>query len=251
MSKDSYNYGYIWLLTIAAAMGGFLFGYDWVVVGGAKSFYEPFFGITTPFERGWGTSSAMIGCMLGAIMCFFTTDKWGRKWLLVSAGLLFTVSAFGTALADTFFWYNIYRIVGGISIGITLNLSPVYISEMVPTRLRGRFVSINQLLINIGILSAQSINWAIASMDKTIGSNPTAELIKQSWNGQFGWRWMFAAVAVPALLFFLLMIVVPESVRWLVKNKQNAKAEKILTKIGGVDYAKSEIAAIQKTVSKE
>ncbi|GHT60209.1 MFS transporter [Bacteroidia bacterium] len=250
-NKVSYNYGYLWLLTFAAAMGGFLFGYDWVVVGGAKSFYEPFFGITNnPVQQGWGTSSAMIGCMIGALACFLTTERWGRKWLLAAAGLIFIISAVGTALANDFFWYNVYRIVGGVSIGITLNLSPVYISEMAPPHQRGKFVSINQLLINVGILSSQSINWAIAAVHDT-GIGPDSAAFINEWNVQSGWRWMFGAMAVPALLFFVLMVIVPESVRWLVKNKQSQKAEKALVKIGGAEYARAELQEIEKTVAKE
>jgi sugar porter (SP) family MFS transporter len=251
MEKVNYNYGYIWLLTIAASMGGFLFGYDWVVVGGAKSFYEPFFGIeNNPIQQGWGTSSALIGCMIGALFCFLTTERWGRKWLIAASGIIFIISAFGTALSDTFYWYNVFRIVGGCSIGITLNLSPVYISEMVPPHQRGKFVSINQLLINVGILTSQSINWSIAAAHDT-GIGPDAVAFINEWNVQTGWRWMFGAVAVPSLIFFILMIIVPESVRWLVKNKQYEKAEKVLTKIGGAGYAKTEMEEIKKTVAKD
>jgi sugar porter (SP) family MFS transporter len=232
-------------------MGGFLFGYDWVVVGGAKSFYEPFFGIANdPVQQGWGTSSAMIGCMIGAFGCFLTTERWGRKWLLAAAGLIFMASAFGTALANDFFWYNVFRIVGGVSIGITLNLSPVYISEMVPPEKRGKFVSINQLLINVGILASQSINWAIAAAHDT-GVTPDSAAFINEWNVTTGWRWMFGAVAIPAVAFFVMMVIVPESVRWLVKNKQSAKAKTVLAKIGGAEYAQSELQDIEATVAKE
>lgn len=249
MTSKSYNYTYLWMLTLVAAMGGFLFGYDWVVVGGAKPFYEPWFDIVdNPARQGWGTSSAMIGCMVGAFLCFLTTERYGRKWLLAAAGLLFVVSAFGTALATTFASYNVWRIVGGVSIGITLNLSPVYISEMVPSHRRGRFVSINQLLINVGILAAQSINLAIASAN-SIGDNPSTVEIRESWLGQSGWRWMFAAEAVPAIMFFVLMIIVPESVRWLVKNRQENRARMVLNKIGGCQYADAELSEIRATVS--
>jgi sugar porter (SP) family MFS transporter len=251
MNKTKYNYRFIWLLTLVAAMGGFLFGYDWVVVGGAKSFYEPYFNLTSAAQKGWGTSSALTGCMLGALLSFFTSDKWGRKGLLVLAGLLFTFSALGTAWANSFLLYNLFRILGGISIGITLNLSPVYISEMAPPHMRGRLVSINQLLINIGILAAQLINLLISLSDKQISDNPAFEEIKMSWSGQFGWRWMFGAEAVPAILFFILMLLMPQSVRWLVKNGQYDKAKKILSKIGGNDYAISEIKEIKATISQD
>ncbi|MDR3094273.1 MAG: sugar porter family MFS transporter [Bacteroidales bacterium] len=251
MSKVSYNYGYIWLLTIAASMGGFLFGYDWVVVGGAKPFYEPFFGIAdNPALQGWGTSSAMIGCMIGAFVCFLTTERWGRKKLLAAAGVIFFVSAVGIAFCNSFFWYNIWRVIGGLSIGATLNLSPVYISEMVPSHIRGKFVSINQLLINVGMLICQTINWSIAAAHNE-GIDPSAVEFVNTWNAQIGWRWMFGAVAVPAVLFFGMMVAVPESVRWLVKNKQSTKAKATLVKIGGEEYAASELQKIEETVATE
>jgi sugar porter (SP) family MFS transporter len=249
--KSKFNYSYIWLLTIAASMGGFLFGYDWVVVGGAKPFYEPFFGIANnPAQQGWGTSSAMIGCMIGAFVCFLTTERWGRRKLLAAAGIIFFVSAIGIAFCNTFFWYNIWRVVGGLSIGATLNLSPVYISEMVPSHIRGKFVSINQLLINVGMLICQTVNWSIAAAHSE-GIDPSAVEFVNTWNAQIGWRWMFGAVAIPALIFFAMMVVVPESVRWLVKIKQSQKAKETLVKIGGEEYAAAELKEIEETVAKE
>jgi sugar porter (SP) family MFS transporter len=244
-----YNQTTLWLICLVAAMGGFLFGYDWVVVGGAKPFYEPYFQLTSPNEKGWGTSSALIGCIAGALLCYVYSDRYGRKRLLVIAGLMFTISAVGTALADTFFWYNVWRIVGGFGIGITLNLSPMYIAEMSPPEMRGKFVSVNQLMIMIGILAAQVANWQISLIDTDMPANATEEMIRASWNGQFGWRWMFGLEAFPALIFFVLMLMMPESVRWLVKNGQNEKAENILRRIGGARYAEQEIAAIRSTLS--
>lgn len=245
----SYNQKILWLICLVAAMGGFLFGYDWVVVGGAKPFYEPYFNLTTPNEKGWGTSSALIGCIAGALLCYASSDKYGRKRLLILAGFLFTVSAVGTALANTFDWYNIYRIIGGFGIGIALNLSPMYIAEMSPPEMRGKFVSVNQLMIMIGILAAQVANWQISLLDTQMPANATEEIIRQSWNGQTGWRWMFGLEAFPAFIFFILMLLMPESVRWLVKNGQDAKAEKILKRIGGQEYAATEIASIKSTLS--
>jgi len=251
MVTTRYNYTYIWLLSLVAAMGGFLFGYDWVVVGGAKPFYEPYFGIDNAAQQGWGTSSALIGCIAGAFLCFVRSDAWGRRPLLILAGLLFTISAVGTGLAPDFFWYNIMRIFGGVAIGIALNLSPMYISEMAPPHLRGRLVSLNQLLIMFGVLSAQVMNWQISLYDSKLPSMASVEILRESWSGQYGWRWMFGVEAVPAFLFFLLMIFMPESVRWLMKDGQREKAERVLMKIGDVAYAKAEIAAIQQTLSGE
>lgn len=251
VATPQYDKRILWLICLVAAMGGFLFGYDWVVVGGAKPFYEPYFFLTSPNEKGWGTSSALVGCVVGAMLCYFFADRYGRKRLLILAGLLFTLSAVGTALANTFLWFNIYRIVGGFGIGIALNLSPMYIAEMSPPEVRGKFVSVNQLMIMIGILAAQVANWQISLLDTDMPANATEAVIRQSWNGQEGWRWMFGAEALPALIFFVLMIFMPESVRWLVKNGQDDKAGNILKRIGGERYAAAELAAIKSTISEE
>ncbi|RIW12402.1 MFS transporter [Algoriphagus lacus] len=244
-----YNQTYIWLISLTAALGGFLFGYDWVVIGGAKPFYEPYFNITSVEDQGWGTSSALVGCMVGAILCIFLSDKFGRKRLLTLAGLLFTVSAIGTALAVTFSGFNFYRIVGGVGMGIALNLSPLYISELAPPEKRGRLVTINQFLVMLGVLLAQIANWQISLLDTDLAENADFAAIAASWSGQEGWRWMFGAETLPALLFFILMFFVPESTRWLIKNNQQDKAFKILTKIGGEAYARDSVAETRSTLS--
>ena len=248
-NKFPINQRYIWMITFAAAMGGFLFGYDFVVIGGAKPFYEPFFDLVTPLQRGWGTSSAIVGCVIGALLCILLSDKLGRRRLLMFSGFLFALSALGTALADTFFSFNAFRMIGGVAMGAALNLSPMYISEIAPADKRGILVTINQLMIMIGILAAQIVNLLISRVDTELIANPTLLMIKESWSGQLGWRWMFGVEAIPALLFFLLMFLVPESVRWLVKNGQEKKAHKVLTKMGGEDYATYEVKDIQQTIS--
>ncbi|MEP0712494.1 MAG: sugar porter family MFS transporter, partial [Algoriphagus sp.] len=244
----TYNQTYIWLISLSAALGGFLFGYDWVVIGGAKPFYEPFFNITSAADQGWGTSSALIGCMIGAGICILISDKLGRKRLLIASGLLFSVSAIGTALAGTFWEFNFYRIIGGVAMGVALNLSPLYIAELSPPEKRGKMVTINQLLIMIGVLLAQLINWQISLADTQLADDASFEMIAASWSGQYGWRWMFAAEAIPALLFFVLMFFVPESVPWLIKNKEENRARKILVRIGGEDYAKDTLVEVKTTL---
>ena len=249
-NQTSYNMAFIWLVCLVAAMGGLLFGYDWVVVGGAKPFYEPYFGISdrTPFLRGWAQSSALVGCLVGAVVSGIISDRSGRKRLLVLAGFLFTVSAIGTALVKTFFFFNVYRIIGGVGIGLASNLSPMYIAEISPALMRGRLVSINQLTIVIGILAAQIVNCLIA---QRVPEGAGAEYILASWNGQYGWRWMFGAETAPAFLFFLLMFFVPESPRWLLKYGKDELAAKILQRVGGAQYAAFEIADIKKTLAGE
>ncbi len=243
-----YNMAFIWLICCVAAMGGLLFGYDWVVIGGAKPFYEPFFNISddTPFMRGWAQSSALFGCLFGALLSGILADRFGRKRLLILAGLLFTVSAIGTGLAWNFTAFNIFRIIGGLGIGLASNLSPMYIAEISPAKMRGKFVSINQLTIVVGILLAQIVNLCIA---RPVPEDSTAEMINQSWNGLYGWRWMFEAETVLAFSFFVLMFFIPESPRWLIKYGKSDLARKILAKIGGDDYAKFEVADIQDTLA--
>src|SRR4030042_4154707 len=141
MKERLYNWKYLLSICLVAAMGGLLFGYDWGVIGGAKPFYEPYFGISdaTPFLRGFAQSSALFGCLVGAVLSGIISDKSGRKKLLILSGLLFTVSAVGTAFAGSFISFNVYRIIGGIGIGLASNLSPMYIAEISPARMRGRF----------------------------------------------------------------------------------------------------------------
>jgi SP family arabinose:H+ symporter-like MFS transporter len=246
----NYNMAFIWLVCLVAAMGGLLFGYDWVVIGGAKPFYEPYFGISdeTPLLRGWAQSSALVGCLAGALLSGIISDKSGRKRLLIFSGLLFSVSAVGTALAGSFLLFSIFRIIGGIGIGLASNLSPMYIAEISPAHARGKLVTINQLTIVIGILAAQIINWLIA---QPVPEGAGAEYILSSWNGQDGWRWMFGVETVPAFLFFLLMFFVPESPRWLIKYGRDDQARRILNRVGGAEYADFEICDVKNTLASE
>ncbi len=186
--ETTYNLGFLWCICLVAAMGGLLFGYDWVVIGGAKPFYEPFFDIgSSEFMQAWAMSSALFGCLIGAVVSGMLSDRFGRKRLLILAGLLFIVSALGTALAEGFSAFNLYRIIGGVGIGLASNLSPMYIAEIAPAGLRGRFVSINQLTIVIGILLAQSINLWIARPVPTIEQlrllNSTDDAIVVAYGG--------------------------------------------------------------------
>ncbi|HLN74159.1 MAG TPA: MFS transporter, partial [Prolixibacteraceae bacterium] len=201
MEKFKYNHGFILGITLVSAMGGLLFGYDWVVIGGAKPFYERFFEITSsPYLQGWAMSSALIGCLIGASVSGYFSDRYGRKLPLIAAAALFTIAAIGTGAVTHFTPFIIYRLIGGVGIGLASAISPMYIAEISPASMRGRLVSINQLTIVIGILSAQIVNYLIA---EKIPAGATEEMLLQSWNSQQGWRWMFWAGTVPAILFFI------------------------------------------------
>ena len=246
MKEHKYNWTYLICISLASAMGGLLFGYDFVVIGGAKPFYEPYFGITNhAIMQGWTMSCALIGCLGGAVLSGWLSDRFGRKKLLILSALLFIAASLGTGSADSVEIFIVFRILGGIGIGLASNLSPMFIAEITPANVRGRFVSINQLTIVIGILTAQLINFRIAQ--PVPPSATTADIIS-SWNGQMGWRWMFYACSIPAGLFFLLMWFVPESPRWLAKKSANhQKVIRILAKIGGNDYAVTELSSIEQT----
>ncbi len=248
MKEHSFNWRFLISISLISAMGGLLFGYDWVVIGGAKPFYEPFFGITNnPSLQGWAMSCALAGCLSGAVLSGWLSDRFGRKKLLVLSAALFVIASLGTGGAGSFTTFVIFRIIGGTGIGLASNLSPMYIAEITPGNVRGRFVSINQLTIVIGILAAQLINWRIA---RPVPVNATTSDILASWNGQMGWRWMFYACTIPAGLFFIFMWFVPESPRWLARDKSNhQKVRKVLAKIGGNEYADSELISIEETLN--
>ena len=240
--------GYVWTICLVAACGGLLFGYDWVVIGGAKPFYEAYFSITDPAQSGWAMSSALVGCVFGALASGWCADKFGRKKPLIMAATLFTLSAWGTALAHSFDMFVVWRIVGGLGIGLASALSPMYIAEISPAAQRGRFVAVNQLTIVIGVLAAQLGNLMIA---KPVASSATLAEISASWNGQVGWRWMFGSGIVPAVVFLVLMFFVPESPRWLVRAGKSQRAHQMLMRIGNQRYADETIRDIEHTLSKD
>lgn len=245
----NYNYTFLLSISLVAALGGLLFGYDWVVIGGAKPFYELYFGITnSPALQGWAMSSALVGCVAGAAIAGKLADSYGRRPILIVAAILFSLCALGTGASETFTVFIIWRIIGGVGIGIASTISPLYIAEIAPQETRGLFVSINQLTVVIGILAAQITNMLITDV---IPPDYSHEQILASWNGQTGWRWMLWAGFFPAVLFFILMFLIPESPRYLAKKGNHDKAENTLTKIGGLAYAKEEIATIKETFTEE
>jgi len=246
VSKSNFNQQFILGITLVSAMGGLLFGYDWVVIGGAKPFYERFFDITnSPYLQGWAMSSALIGCLFGALSSGYFSDRFGRKLPLITAAALFTIAAIGTGAASHFTPFIIYRLIGGLGIGLASAISPMYIAEISPAEMRGRLVSVNQLTIVIGILAAQVVNYLIA--DK-VPAGSTDEMILQSWNGQTGWRWMFWAGTIPALLFFVFSFFIPESPRFLAKSGNWKAANATLERIGGTQYAIQEQKEIAETL---
>ena len=201
---ENQSKAFLYFICAVSAMGGLLFGYDWVVIGGAKPFYELYFGISdSPVMQGVAMSTALIGCLVGAMVAGAAADKYGRKPLLTVSAVLFTVSAIGTGLFSDFTLFNIARFVGGMGIGVASALAPMYIAEVSPASIRGRMVSLNQMTIVLGILAAQIVNLLLAR-DTSVAEN-------QAWNVAWGWRWMFWAETVPAAVFLVMSFLIPES----------------------------------------
>ncbi|MCD8395231.1 MAG: sugar porter family MFS transporter [Bacteroidales bacterium] len=232
---NQYNRRFIYFICIVSAMGGLLFGYDWVVIGGAKIFYEQFFGIASvPAMQGLAMSIALAGCLIGAVTAGNVADRIGRKKLLIVSALIFGFTAYGTGAFDAFGAFLTVRFLGGVAIGIASGLSPMYIAEVAPPHIRGKLVSLNQLTIVIGIFAAQIVNWLLVSDD-------------MQWNIHMAWRWMFWAAAVPSIAFFLLALFIPESPRWLFMKGRYDEAKAILSRIGGEHYAQTECDNYQST----
>ena len=229
------NYHYVLRLSLVAAMGGLLFGYDTAVISGAIGFLRTKFELTATW-MGWAASSALVGCIIGCLFAGILSDWIGRKKTLVLTAILFTISAVGSALPETITGFILYRIIGGIGVGTASMLSPLYIAEISPASIRGKMVSYNQLAIVSGMLIVYFVNYFIAFEGN------------EMWNIQTGWRWMFGSETIPAVLFLILLFFVPESPRWLVKQGRASEALTVLIRVDGEQYAKEEIIEIEETI---
>jgi SP family xylose:H+ symportor-like MFS transporter len=231
--KNSVNI-YVISITIIATLGGLLFGYDTAVISGAIGFIRILFGLDASM-MGWVASSALVGCVIGCLFAGILSDRYGRKKILILSACLFAISAIGSAVSQNITDLVLFRIVGGIGVGIASMLSPLYIAEIAPAHMRGKLVSYNQFAIVFGILIVYFVNYFIT------------DPVNESWNIQSGWRWMFGSETIPASLFLILLFFVPESPRWLAKNNRIEKSFNILERIGGSEYAKREMKEILNT----
>ncbi|UOE53277.1 D-xylose transporter XylE [Bacillus sp. CMF12] len=250
--KQNRNSLYIGSLTLVAAIGGLLFGYDTAVISGAEKSLEIYLinslGLGS-LAHGATTSSALIGCIIGGLISGYFASKFGRKKSLIAAAVLFFLSALGSAFPEFLFFtkgeptisllltFNLYRIIGGIGVGLASAIVPMYIGEIAPADIRGRLVSFNQFMIIFGMLVVYFVNWGIAS------GRPL------EWINDVGWRYMFASEAIPALAFGLLLLLVPETPRYLAINNHDDKALAVLTKINGAAEAKTILGEIKKSVA--
>ncbi len=223
------NFRYLLTISIVTAMGGLLFGFDISVISGTIPFLQEVFRLSGAM-KGWVVSSALIGCIVGASFAGRLGDKFGRKNVLLVTSILFAVSAIGSGVANSVTVFVVYRIVGGLAVGGASVLAPMYIAEVSPAHLRGRMVSINQLTIVLGISMAYFSNYFLLAV------------------GENAWRWMFAAEAIPSILFFAALFIVPESPRWLVARNDENKAKLVLEKIAGSNFAVFELGEIKESL---
>lgn len=238
MSDLKYNKKYVYFLTASAALGGFLFGYDTAVISGAIGFLQTKFTLTAAM-KGWAASSAIIGCIVGAMFAGSLSDRFGRKKILIATAILFGVSAIGSAIAPTLSTFVAARLIGGIGVGAASMLSPLYITELAPAHIRGRLVSLYQLAIVLGILIIFFVNLLIQNAGD------------ETWNVELGWRYMFGSEIIPSLLFLISMFFVPESPRWLTKEGRDDEAYDILNKINSDRRAKSILEEIRESLMEE
>jgi len=220
---------YVVLISVVAALGGLLFGFDTAVISGTINFIQPYFDLSE-VGLGWTVSSLLFGCIAGVFLAGKAGDRFGRKKVLMLAALLFLVSAVGSASAHKLFYFIVARVLGGLAVGIASILSPMYIAELAPAKYRGTLVSLNQLAIVIGILVAFFSNYLLVD------------------TGENNWRWMLLVMAVPAVLLFFSLFLVPESPRWLVARQQNDEALEVLIKTSGEEFAQEELKEIKQSL---
>ena len=231
------------------SLGGLLFGFDTAVISGTFSFIEQYF-LLDEIEIGWFASSALIGAIIGALVSGSLSDRFGRKPILIIAAFLFFISALGCTIPDSFIFLIVARIIGGIGVGMASVLAPLYISEFSPPKIRGKLIALYQLSIVIGILLAYLSNWLLLkfSQESTSLFNETDKLYKIFVSEV--WRGMFGLEMIPSGLFIVLLFLIPESPRWLIKNNNPEKGFNILTKISGKKIAEKEFIEIKNSISK-
>jgi SP family arabinose:H+ symporter-like MFS transporter len=221
--------GYVILISVVAALGGLLFGFDTAVISGTINFIQPYFGLSEA-GLGWTVSSLLLGCIAGVFLAGKAGDHYGRKKVLMFAAMLFFISAIGSASAHSLFYFLVARVLGGVAVGVASILSPMYIAELAPAKHRGSLVSLNQLAIVIGILVAFLSNYLLVD------------------SGPNNWRWMLLVMAAPAILLFFSLFLVPESPRWLVARQRNDEALAVLIKTSGEANAGAELLEIEDTL---
>lgn len=232
---------FVLFASAVTAIGGFLFGYDTAVINGANTYLQSHFALDPQNDSlliGLATSSAIIGCIPGAMCAGFVSDRFGRRRVLFFCALLYALSAILSAVPQTFVQFIAARILSGIAIGVSSMICPVYIAEIAPAKWRGRLGTLFQFGIVAGIFLTLFINGWIRRPD-------------EAWNNAYGWRWMLAAEAIPAFVFLFLLVPIPESPRWLIQAGREDEARRILDRVGGAEHAAVEIAAVKNVLQQE
>lgn len=222
---------YVYMIALVASMGGFLFGYDLVVIAGALPFLVEYFHLT-PAMKGFAVSSAILGAITGPLIGLWVADNLGRRRTMMLAATCFMISTIGTAFTETIWYFAIWRFLGGIGIGLAMISSPIYIAELSPPHIRGSLVNVNQLSNVIGINLSVIVGYLFSF-------------------GDFGWRWMFGSQAIPVLFLIFGLLLIPESPRWLAAKNRVEEALKVLTKINGKAKAEAELKEIEKELGEE
>lgn len=232
------NNSNIHFIAFSAALGGLLFGYDTAVISGGIGNLTKYFELS-PAQTGWAISSALVGCLIGAFFSDFLSEKLGRKKAMIIAAILFIINSIGTAFPESFTYFILFRIVGGIGVGLASMVVPMYIAEIAPAEKRGELVAYNQLAIVIGIVVVYFTNYFIALQGDA------------QWNLNIGWRWMFGSEAVPSVLYLILIFFIPESPRWLLLKGKEDKAVKILEKFYTKEEAKIATSEIKQSFNQK
>ncbi len=236
--NKSYNLRYILVICAVAALGGLLLGYDTAVISGAIGPIQHFFELS-PIGVGWAVSNVAIGCIAGAFMSGRIAGRWGRKKALILAAILFTISAIGAAVVSSFFWFIVYRMIGGVAVGIASSVSPMYMSEVSPKQIRGRALSSQNFAIVFGQVVIFIVNFLIAKG------------MTQEWLNTVGWRIMIGSEAIPCILFVVASLFIPESPRWLVMVGKLEEAQRVLGGIFNKEYAPQVVQDIRRSLHEE
>jgi SP family xylose:H+ symportor-like MFS transporter len=244
--QENGSKAYVLFLTLVATLGGLLFGYDTAVISGAVGSLKAYFidsrnlGVDAGNSLlGWATSSALLGCIVGGAMAGFTSRRLGRKLAMIISALLFLTGAIGTAVPTQLIVFVLFRILGGIGVGMASMLSPMYIAEIAPAAIRGKLVSWNQFAIIFGMLVVYFVNYSISLQGN------------ETWLNTVGWRWMFASGAIPSLLFLTALFFIPESPRWLMMKGRDKEAFTVLYRVGGAVHATAEVDEIRKSLEQK
>jgi len=247
--KSTINFGYLIFLSVVAALGGFLFGYDTAVISGTIAQVTQLFQLDT-LQQGWYVGCALVGSIVGVLFAGILSDKLGRKLTMVISAVLFSTSALGCALSADFTQLVIYRIIGGVGIGVVSIVSPLYISEVAVAQYRGRLVSLYQLAVTVGFLGAYLVNYQLLAWAES-GTQLSVDWLNKVFITEV-WRGMLGMETLPAILFFIIIFFIPESPRWLIVRGKESKAVDILEKIyNSVTEAKSQLKETKSVLTSE